>query len=94
MNKMPWPWQENKNPSETDQGQDAAIQNLNKRLDSIVNWCNSANKHFQALYNEIAALKGYDQKHDTLFKNMQETDQKMQAVLDALSNVAKETQEG
>jgi len=76
-----------KQATEFDTVQDASLKRHDKSITSIVNWCNKTNKHIEALYQEIASLKGYDKKHDALFKSMQETDAKMQGVLDALSKL-------
>jgi len=73
--------------TEFDTVQDATLASHGKSITSIVNWCNKTNKHIEALYQEIASLKGYDKKHDALFKSMQETDATMQGVLDALSKL-------
>lgn len=45
-----------KQSTEFDVTQDATLKRHEKSITSIITWCNSANKHFSALYTETSEL--------------------------------------
>jgi hypothetical protein len=75
--------------------QKKAIESLQQNQTAIANTLNSwlpwIQKHVNNLYAEVGSLKQTDVVHDKTFKSMQETDAKLQTVLDAFRKVGETT---